>query len=316
MRRIPNTKKVDKSSFKILDWYVHQGHQYEFSKLNHKMYLVGVDGEPPDWNRNHRPLRDNVIPISELEARRMKFDVVIIRSPISRKRYLPYINSGAVPISVVQTTDCFDLPPECRFVVWNSLDVMNKFKDKYRNKEHNYIVHGYDPNEFKPISIEKNGKVLTVANVFKGRSHIMGYPLWEHVNRKLKNLEVVGHGNLDIYKRSKEASTFEELIEIYNRYSVYFNTTLHSAMPRSRAEAAMCGAPIVTTNNYDIGRYFKNNESAILTNNKDEIIAGIKKLLSSKQMREDYGGKAREVAIKHFHINDFLSKWNSVLERV
>ena len=87
-------------------------------------------------------------------------------------------------------------------------------------------------------------------------------------------------------------------------------------MPRGRAEAIMCGMPLVTTDNYEIKSYFKNKKNAIVSNDVAELSSGIKMLLESKQMQEDYGNMSRETAIKYFHINDFLSRWQSIFGRL
>jgi glycosyltransferase involved in cell wall biosynthesis len=301
---------------KILDWYCHQGHQYEFFKTGHDFFLTDPTATKPNWNIQHRPLNNNVHLIQETRAVNFKYDVVMIRSPINVKRYNRFIKSGAIPIGVVQTTSPFPLPKEVEHVIWNSYDVMKKWEGYYKGKKNHYIVHGYDQNEFKPINIEKNGKVLAVANVFKRRSQIMGYPLLVSLNNKLKNIDVLGHGNEDIQLSIGEAKTFQDLLNAYNEYSVFLNTTAESAMPRSRAEAMMCGSPIVTTNNFDISRYLSHKNSAILSNDFDELHIGITRLLASKEMRLEYGKRAREVAIKYFNLKDYLDKWNNVFNNI
>lgn len=301
--------------YKILDWYVHQGHQKEFFKLSHDFYLVGADSGIPNWNEKHRSLSRNVNLITEVDARQIDFDIVIIRSPIDKVRYSHFIDRGAIPISVIQTTNAYTLPKQCKHVVWNSLDVMNRYSKTIPDKNHHYIVHGYDPNEFAVLDLEKNNRVLTVANAFKRRSQIMGYDLWIYMLRNLKVLDVVGHKNFDISLYISEAETFEELIKIYNTYSIYFNPTKSSAMPRSRAEAAMCGMPLVSTDNFDIGMYFTHDKNAILSNDRKVLKEGISKLLESKEMQKEYGGLSREIAIQHFNIKDYLDKWNYVLEK-
>jgi len=298
---------------KILDWYVHQGHQREFAKINHDICLVGANKKIPSWNEKHRPLNENITLSDEASLRDENFDVVIVRSPVQRERVSYFVKKGAVPIAVVQTTTPFDIPSYCRHVVWNSLDVMTNYSKKFPDKRHYYIVHGYDPEEFCNLNLEKNKRILTVANAFRSRSHVMGFPLWDRVSSKLQIADVVGHGNLDLYKVDRQAEDFEQLIRIYNSYSVYFNPTHSSAMPRSRAEAAMCGMPIVSTNNYEISKYFAHKKNAILSNDDKEIVLEIKRLLGSSMMRNDFGNSAREIAIKHFHIKDFISSWESVL---
>ncbi len=292
----------------ILDWYVHQGHQYEFFKGNHNFYLCGIDKNTPDWNSNHRPLNNNVKLITEEAAKRMQFDVIIVRSPIAEKRYRKFVRPWTACVAVMQTVEPFNLPAYVKHVVWNSSCVMRDFS--FSGKRNIYIPHGYDPNEFKKIDLEKNGKVLSIANLFKKRSKIMGYSIWDYIDKETNLCKVVGHGNKKI--GASRAKTFDELITIFNTYSVYLNTTIKSAMPRGRAEAVMCGMPLVSTDNYEISSYFKHNKNAIISNNKHELLIGVNKILNSQQMQEDYGNMAREIAIKYFHINDFLDRWESI----
>ena len=148
IRRASRKNYVSGNRLNIMDWYVHQGHQYEFTKLNHNFYLAGMRNKLPDWNKDHRPLNDNVKLVTEKIARRIKFDVVIIRSPVDVRRYRPFIQSGAIPVAAIQTTNHCPLPPECKHVVRNSSDVMRMYKGRYPYTHHIYIVHGYDPNEF------------------------------------------------------------------------------------------------------------------------------------------------------------------------
>ncbi len=310
------SKRRKKRSLRIADWYVHQGHQYEFFKTGHSFFLIGADGNRPKWNQKHRPKNKNSIFINEKRALTSKYDVVMVRSPIHMRRYRQFVKSGATPIAVMQTTSPYKVPVQTKHVVWNSYEVMKRWKDTMPGKEHHYIVHGYDPDQFKMLDLEKNGRILSVANVFKRRGDIMGYPLWNKLNKGFKNCDIVGHGNEDLSKDIREAESLDELIEFYNTYSIYLNTTKESAMPRSRAEAAMCGMPIVTTKNFDISRYFINGKNAIVTNDINEMRSGIKMLLESEAMREDYGEMAREVAMKHFHIDDYLQKWDSIFKRI
>ena len=299
---------------RILDYFVHGGHQYEFVKTGHTFYLVDPSSLRPNWDVNDRPLLSNVNLITEQEAFRKLYDVVIIRSPINIDRYRPFLKRGAKSVAVVQTTSPYKIPNETKHVVWNCYKSMEKYK--YPNKNNYHIVHGFDPNEFKQLHLDKNFRILTVANSFKKRAEIMGYDLWDRISAKLQVCDLIGDGNKDINEKIKKAADFNSLVEIYNQYSVFLNTTKESAMPRSRGEAAMCGMPIVSTRNFDIDKYFTHQKNAILTNDKNEMVSSLKDFLKSPTMCEDYGQAAHEVAMKYFHINDYISKWNEVLENL
>jgi Glycosyl transferases group 1 len=296
----------------ILDWYCHQGNQYEFFKTGHNFYLAGRSGELPNWNEKTRPLNANVKLITESASKKIKFDIVIIRSGVSQSSYSHFINTGAIPIAVIQTTTPFHIPKECKDIIWNSNEVLKKYSKDLKKARHHYIVHGFDPEEFSNNNIDKNGRVLTLVNHFKSRDKFTGYSFWRSVISDLDFCDVFGEGNEDIGKNIVGLPTFSDLINIYNNYSIFFNPTTESAMPRSRGEAAMCGMPIVSTNNFDIKNYFTHKKNAILSNNKDEVRNGIRLLLKNESARMDFGLAAREVAIKHFHIKDYLLKWNQI----
>lgn len=303
------------AKYRILDWYVHQGHQYEFFKGDHEFFLVHPNGSKPKWNSDHRPLGKNVHLISEERAKALNFDIVIIRTPIPSKRYRYFIQKGAAPIAVIQTTDPIWLPRDIKHVVWNSRAAMKARLGFYKNRHQHYIVHGYDPDEFFPMGLEKNGRVLTVANHFKKRDHIMGFDTWKHVKRAMPDCDVIGSKNEEIPGSIGHLSSLDDLVRTYNEYSIYFNPTRLSAMPRSRAEAAMCGMPIVTTMHYDFKRYYRPNKDALMSNDKKLLALYIKKLSESEQMRIDFGSRAREIAIKNFHIKDFLAHWQQIFDR-
>ena len=153
---------------------------------------------------------------------------------------------------------------------------------------------------------------MTVDNVFKGRSAIMGYPLYTSLNKNLNKIDVLGHGNEDTLNTIGTAETFQDLLKAYSEYNVYLNTTVESAMPRSRAEAMMCGCPTISTNNFDISKYIVHKESGFLSNNRDDILKYIKLLLSNEELAKSIGEGGRVVAIKPFNLKDYLDKWNNI----
>lgn len=305
-----------KGKLRILDYFVHGGAQYEFFKTGHDFYLVGLDSQKPMWDPNNRPFLPNVKFITEQDACKKRFDVVMVRSPLNIKRYERFVRQGSKPVAVVQTTSPYPLLKQVKHVVWNSHQTMKTFQGQFRDKQHHFIVHGFDPKEFLNLELEKQNRVLTVANVFKKRADIMGFDLWNKVNSKLQNCDIVGHGNTDISKDICEAKDFKELVKIYNSYAVFFNPTRESAMPRSRGEALMCGSAVVSTKNYDIDSFFTHNKDILFADSYKEATESISRLLESKALREDIGLRARETAIKCFNLQDYLDKWNSLFEKL
>lgn len=296
----------------ILDWYCHGGAQYEFMKLPYNFYLVNPNGTRPVWDDTCRPLPANVTLITEDQAKKLKFDRVIVRSPVPKEKYLLYQKKKIELIATVQTTSPYNFPQGTTKIVWNTLKTMKKFQSN--NYKNYYIVHGFDPNEFVDYKQDRISRVLTVANAFKKRAKIMGYYNWDLVNDRLKICDIVGHQNETISPYITSAKSFKELIDIYNKYLIFYNPTVDSAMPRSRAEAAMCGMALVSTNNFGIDKYFTDKKNILFANSAEEAITDIQLLLENPNKAYDLGQAARECAIKNFHIDKYLESWKKVLE--
>lgn len=298
---------------KILDWYNHQGHQYEFSKLNHEINLVGLDGEVPDWDVTMRPLRDNVKLVDLYEGLKSSPDIVMWRRGSNYKWCKRMVRAGARCIGVAQTT-YFDymVPRFVSILVWNSKHAMEKLYKNYPWCKHIYIPHGFDPEEFNNRKYERFSRILTVCSRFKERGEILGLDMFLRVSNATGLCDLYGHHNEGL-SGNGAARDFEELISIYNLYKVYLNTTIESAMPRSRAEAMMCGTPIVTTSHYDISEYITHNKNGFIADNSNDMIKYCNMLINDNSRFEDFSEQSRETAIKFFNIYDYLDKWNQII---
>ena len=331
-------------TIKILDTsYAHQGHQYEFFKLPCDFTLCqsSYPNRTPQWGKEGRPLRSNVN-ITDLRRaiRGHKYDVIIHRVNSRPYFYKDALNSKPKVIAVVQTTTPYKIPEHVTDVVWNSVTSMNKFSKNLNPRlKHHYIPHGFDPEEFRPINeIVRNKDAMIIACDFLERHAYMGYDLWHKMKEDLTDFkfDVWGHQRViekkkyeDIFSKSaaqcgipkdsvdrkiRSSVSLENLIETYNSYKVYFNTTSNSAMPRGRGEAMMCGTPIVTTDNFDISNYLTNGTDCILSNNFEVLRKGILDIINDESVREYYSKAARLAAIKNFHIDDYIKKWMQVIE--
>lgn len=297
-----------------MDWFVHQGHQYEFFKTGHSFYFSDVSGKIPDWNILHRPLNKNASPSKEADIPLKKnVDFVMVRSPLNPERPKAFYKQGAIGIAVVQTTDPFKIPDWVEHVVWNSKTVMDKWSPSFKRKKHYHIAHGFDPKEFSEMHLSRNKKLVSMYNVFKPRANFLGYDFWRFVSDRYVT-DIWGHGNQDISTDIKNADSFEQLISLYNSYGMYLNTTQHSAMPRSRAEAMMCGMPLATTDNYDISSYLLKKDLCILTNDRQLMLEQIKNRMQDSVWLSEASKYSREVAVEHFHIRDYIKKWNQVFD--
>jgi len=297
---------------KILDFLVHGGHQYEFFKTNATFYCMGVNGELHTHESLGRPKQNNVNFITREELKNISPDFIMIRAGLKYDNYLDFIKNGVKPIAVVQTHTPFKIPAWCKTVVWNSRVSMEKFKKDMPDKKHYHVIHGFDPDEFRPLKLERNKRILSSFSLFKQRGDFLGYPNWRLVSDQTKLCDVIGHGNEEI-SSNIGIFAYPKLVEIYNIYSGYLNTTTHSAMPRSRAEAMMSGLPIITTSNYDTLFYFKDKINSLIANDANTMIKSINLLNSNKSLGEDLSLAGRETAIKYFNIKTYLERWKNIL---
>lgn len=296
---------------KILDWYNHQGHQYEFFKLDAQFFLLDQSGNIPEWNGKHRPHRENVKYCKLDMILDQKFDFVIYRGGSDEQLVKIMKDRGSKIIYVSQTAFKPEIRVEPDAVVWNCHDSMIKYS-KYFNCIHKAIVHGYDPDEFVFLEGKRNGRVLTLSNSFDKRPEVSGFNLWSSTNNifNKKIMDVYGHNNSVGFA---QIGTFSSQIEIYNTYSAYFNPTGLSPMPRARAEAMMCGMPIITTRLCSIDRYLREDECIYVSNEKEAFLA-INKILNSEIYAEELSRKSRACAVREFGILKFLESWKVLLE--
>ena len=306
---------MGKGELYIIDWLVHGGHQYEFFKTGPRFYCTLPNGFVPKVKDFGRPIDKNgkVYLAHEFNARKRKYDIMMVRAGINYAYVDRKYNHGPHPpgIAVMQTYKPFKIPDWVRCVVWNSKDVMMKHKGSLSKLKHFYIPHGFDPKEFNFLDLKRNGRVLTASSLFKQRAGVLGFHDWLWVSENMGKCNLLGHGNNRI-KGSIGSWPLKRLVREYNRHSVYFNPTARSAMPRARAEALMCGTPLVTTNNFGIDNYLIDGKSCIFANKRNDMLKALKRVLGSSGLREELSGAGREAAIKHFHIRDYIERWKHV----
>ena len=298
--------------YKIADWLVHGGHQYEFFKTNKYFVCSNPNGTRPSPQMLGRPRNKSVKYVDANGLMRSSFNIIMVRAGVDYRKLEKRARGRNIPgIAVMQTHLPFDVPSWVRCVVWNSENVMLRHKSSLPKRKHFYIPHGFDPKEFCSLDIRRNGRVLSAASLFEKRRKVMGYDEWRWVANELKLCDLLGHGNEGI-KESIGSFPLKQLVKLYNSYSIFLNTTTRSAMPRVRAEALMCGTPLVTTKNFGIEKYLTHNKNCLYADSKEDMLRFSKRLLESSSMQADLGQAGREVAIKYFNIDDYKSRWEEV----
>ena len=45
------------------------------------------------------------------------------------------------------------------------------------------------------------------------------------------------------------------------------------------------------------------------------MLKAVKRIINNNNLRKDLGSSAREAAVKHFNIKDYINKWDYVISR-
>lgn len=182
------------------------------------------------------------------------------------------------------------------------------------------IWHGFDPIEFAPALYNK--KILALTDM-KKRPHYRGENLLKSVNKKLLKEFAIEELNVqeptgyrqkigNEYARQK----FRNYVDAVRQYSIYFNPTLRSPMPRSRDEAFMCGLATVTTDNHDANLFIKNGVNGFFSNNPEEITDDLLFLCKNPDAAQRIGKEGRKTACDLFHIDKYLFEWQETIKEV
>lgn len=179
------------------------------------------------------------------------------------------------------------------------------------------IWHGFDPAEFGPATRER-GIVSALGPLVLSRPHYRGYFLYRQVfdgcwnELRPETLRVpephpsyVGNG----YARAK----FQRYVGELRRYSVYFNPTLRSPMPRARGEPMMCGVVTVSARNHDVDRFIDNGVDGFHASEAGELREQLRFLMRDPTACERIGAAARAKAIKVFHVERYLQDWQALI---
>lgn len=179
------------------------------------------------------------------------------------------------------------------------------------------IWHGFDPDEF-PLALYERGILSPLGPAVMSRPHYRGYFLYQAVfenfpgefspsSLAVREPHRWRFGN--DYARAK----FRNYVDEIRRYSIYFNPTLRSPMPRARGEAMMCGLVTVNANNHDVDRFVTNGVNGFYSSDPSELREYLLYLLRNPDAARKIGTEGRKTATDVFHINRYLADWQALI---
>ena len=188
-------------------------------------------------------------------------------------------------------------------------------------KKSKVIWHGFDPTEF-PSALYNKG-ILTIGKAMKERPHYRGYYVFlktfENFPEELlpDSLSVpephmLYEENTNLYAYAK----FRNYVDNIRQYSIYFNPTLRSPMPRCRGEAMVCGLAQVSTNTHDVELFIKNGQNGFYSNDPQELREYLLYLLKNPDKCRKIGMAGRLLAMDIFNHDRYLFEWDEILSEV
>lgn len=189
-------------------------------------------------------------------------------------------------------------------------------------KSSKVIWHGLDPTEF-PLATYEKGILVMGEKAMRNRPHYNGYLLYNEIMRGFpaqyssEYLSVPepdkAYGNNNNYYAS---SKFNNYVRELGKYSVYLNPTLRSPMPRTRAEAMMCGLATVSAKNHDVELFIKNGVNGFYSDKPHELRDYLLFLCENPETAQEIGEAGRQTAMDLFNHDRFLMDWEKTIKQV
>lgn len=180
------------------------------------------------------------------------------------------------------------------------------------------IWHGFDPTEYPSSTYERGA--LALGSSMKERPHYRGYFLYQEILKRLPQelhpapLRIV-EPDFALPRESNEyaAVRFRAYVDAIRCGSIYVNPTIRSPMPRSRAEAMLCGLVTVSASNHDVEMFIKNGANGFHSNAPEELAEFLIYLSRDPQRVREIGARGRESAAALFNHDRYLAQWRTLI---
>jgi glycosyltransferase involved in cell wall biosynthesis len=313
------TNVPKKKKYNILTFPTHERYETQLCKTGHNFYSFHLP-KLKKWNDKQIPIPSNYYILPESSISGINYDFILSQSKfwqfqiamqINQKLQLPLISlEHTVPTPQTMNAQQVEM-------MKNMQGHLNVFISEYSQKswgiQNNSVIihHGIDTESFNELNKQRNKTVLTVANDFINRDYCLNYSGWKRVTAGL-DVRVIG----DTPGLSFSAKSTDELVNEYNQCGVYLNTSTLSPIPTSLLEAMSCGCAVVSTATCMIPEIIKHGENGLISNDETELRKYIENILNDDQLRNELGNNARDTIKQLFSEQQFITKWNNLLDTV
>ncbi len=305
----------------VLTCPTHESYETNLSKTGFNFFALQGNNIKP-WNTKFRPIPDNyTILNSENVPKWLSIDVVLsqqkfgqyqVLAPLAQQLNIPLISlEHTLPVpnwSRQQRQDCANMRGHINaFISEFSIGQWGFNPDDPTVK---VIHHGVDTNVFTPPEGgQRQNAVLSIVNDWKNRDWCCGYYQWERVIKGLP-FKVLG----DNPGLSEPSKSTEDLVNHYQSYGIFLNTSHISPIPSVLLEAMACGMAVVSCNTAAIPNYVTHGETGLLANNDAEMRHYLELLLSNEEMRTKLGANAAQSIKDKFNLDIFVNSWTDLVK--
>ncbi len=207
-------------------------------------------------------------------------------------------------------------------VVCNSLQAAQE----WRFRESVTICHGFSPHEY-PLGLRHRGILSMSRAALVNRPFYNGLLVHDSVRDLLGDETPISHLQVPDppsgYNSTTEATLpdwavakFQNYVAALGQYSIYFNPTIRSPMPRTRGEAMMCGLVSVSLRNHDVDQFVVNGVNGFYADTAEELAEYLKFLTRDPSARERMAFASRRTALDLFNLDRYLANWSTLLARI
>ena len=312
-----SSTRKDGQRLNVLTFSTHERYQSNMSDVNANFWVIN-NPKIKSWNLNFSDIPKNHIMLNNIDLitdipTYIDFDLIISQSKFVQfnlaSKIAEYLN---IPLVCIEHTEMFEQREKFKDMIGDTNIFISEYSAKTWNANYAYYVidHGINNSLFHNKNIKRENQCLSIVNDWINRDYECGFTLWKDVTKDLP-VYVVG----DTPNLSKPAKNTEELIDIYNRNSIFLNTSIHSPVPTTLLEAMSCGCCVVSTKNEMIDSFIENGKNGFTSNDKNEIRKYLENCLNNPSMCREIGKNARQTIIDKFCLKTFTKKWDYVLNR-
>lgn len=196
-----------------------------------------------DWNLTYMPVPKNYNIITEI-PKWLEIDVVLSQNKFGQFQLLaPIAQQLNLPLITIEHTFPYPTWPQeqkqLMRLMSGNIDcfITENSRKAWGWDESNGIVikHAVDTDIFSPKNVDKQEVVLSICNDFINRDGPCGYSVWKETVKNLPYKVLGATPGL-----SEPAKDINDLVDNYNKSSVFLNTSIYSPIPCVVLEAMSC----------------------------------------------------------------------------